>query len=213
MPGSASGEERGRWAARWPQQLSEGTWSWAAAERTVQWHCMYELLHLAGSRQCQIVLMSFCKYKDKIKPNLFFQMRNVHFPFFSLMGTSYILFPILFSPLSTTSPLKKKIYIVSLKHNSFKKNTPSNSFEFCTKFWPWDAHTSSSKWTLVLKCTYSLLFPVGMGSYNPQSLCCIFSLVCWGKKTVLITVFVGRFWQSKSCSAITNIHSKLRLFL
>lgn len=113
MLGSASGEECGRRAARWPRQLSEGTWSRAAAERTVQWHCMYELLHLAGSQQCQIVLMSFCKYKDKIKPNLFFQMRNVHFSFFSLMGTSYILFPILFYPLSTTSPLKKK-YIYCL---------------------------------------------------------------------------------------------------
>lgn len=71
-----------------------------------------------------------------------------------------------------------------------------------------DTHTFSVlNHAMVLEWSCFLPFPLGMVNYNPQSLCYFLMCIFFGilqKMTVLITGFVGRFWQSKSCPAITN---------
>lgn len=140
---------------------------------------MYELLHLAGSQQCQISLISFCKYKDKIKPNLFFKEEMCISHFFALMGTSYILFPTLFLP----SPS----HHVTLKKIKKKKENHLFKIQFLLKTW---FKNFKFLWLLyhiltsiciyfqhqmnptVLEWSCSLLLPLGMVNYKPQSFCC-----------------------------------------
>lgn len=60
---------------------------------------------------------------------------------------------------------------------------------------------------MVLEWSCSLAFPLGMVNYNPKILCYFLVHIFFDilqKMSVLITGFVGRFWQSKFCPAITN---------
>ena len=123
------------------------------------------------------------------------------------MRTSYILFPILFlpSPSHHAAPLKK--------NNLFKIQSllKTSAFKFLWVLYHILTliciHFQHQMNPVVLEWSCSLPFPLGTVNYNPQNLCYFLVHIFFGmlqEMTVLITGFVGRFWQSKSCPAITN---------